>query len=142
MEWKTKIAEAPAKWILSEFHGIPTFQLESSGFRQNSWGRVKTLPHLGSHMLRWGIWCLSLSYNKVFVAQLVRALLTLLWLRVQFTDIVNFIFLLKYSKDTLNIRIVVIYMDHSMESIWTIPWNPYGLVPWNPCEIVKDSIWN
>ena len=24
-----------------EFHGIPTFQLESTGFRQNSWGRVK-----------------------------------------------------------------------------------------------------
>ena len=42
MEWKTKMAEAPAKWILSEFHGIPTFQLESAGFRQNSWGRVKT----------------------------------------------------------------------------------------------------
>ena len=51
-----------------------------------------------------------------------------------------------------------------MESTWTIPWNPYGLVPWNPyglvhgihggyayipygiqwnpCGIVMDSIWN
>ena len=42
MEWKTKMAEAPAKWILLEFHGIPTFRLESGGFRWNSWGRVKT----------------------------------------------------------------------------------------------------
>ena len=42
MEWKTKMAEVPAKWILSEFHGILTFRLESSGFRRNSWGRVKT----------------------------------------------------------------------------------------------------
>ena len=42
MEWKTKMAEAPAKWILLEFHGILRFWLESNGFRQNSWGRVKT----------------------------------------------------------------------------------------------------
>ena len=51
MEWKTKMAEAPAKWILSEFHGIPTFQSESGGFRQNSWGRVKTssIAHCKSH---------------------------------------------------------------------------------------------
>ena len=42
MEWKTKMAKAPAKWILSEFHGIPTFQSESSRFHRNSWGRVKT----------------------------------------------------------------------------------------------------
>ena len=76
------------------------------------------LPHLGSHVLRWGIWCFSLSYNKAFVAQLVRALLTLLRLRVQFTDVIIF-FLLKYSKDT--IRIVVIYMDHSMESMVDMP---------------------
>ena len=50
------------------------------------------LPHLGSHLPRWGIWCFILSYNKVFVAQLVRALRTLLWLRVQFTDIVKLFF--------------------------------------------------
>ena len=31
-----------ANWILSEFHGIPTFQPESSGFHHNSWRRVKT----------------------------------------------------------------------------------------------------
>ena len=23
-----------------------------------------------------------------------------------------------------------------MESTWTIPWNPYGLVPWNPYGLV------
>ena len=42
------------------------------------------LLHLGSHVLRWGIWCFSLSCNKAFIAQLVRALLTLLLLRVHF----------------------------------------------------------
>ena len=50
------------------------------------------LPHLGSHVLRWGIWCFSLSCNKAFIAQLVRALLTLLSSRVQFLDIVKFFF--------------------------------------------------
>ena len=50
------------------------------------------LPHLGSHVPRWAIWCFSLSYSKALVAQLVRALLTLLWLRVQFPDIVKFFF--------------------------------------------------
>ena len=42
LELKTKMAEAPAKWILSEFHGIPTFRPESGGIRWNSWRRVKT----------------------------------------------------------------------------------------------------
>ena len=28
-------------------------------------------------------------------------------------------FLLKYNEDTITIRIVVIYIDHSMEFIWT-----------------------
>ena len=51
MEWQTKMAEAPAKWILSEFHGIPTFCLESGRFCWNSWGRVKTLLWLWS--CRW-----------------------------------------------------------------------------------------
>ena len=50
------------------------------------------LPHLGTHVPRWGIWCVSLSCNKAFVDQLVRALLTLLWLRVQFPNIVKFFF--------------------------------------------------
>ena len=50
------------------------------------------LLHLGSHVPRWAIWCFSLSYSKALVAQLVRALLTLLWLRVQFPDIVKFFF--------------------------------------------------
>ena len=50
------------------------------------------LLHLGSHVLRWAIWCFSLSYSKALVAQLVRALLTLLWLRVQFPNIVKFFF--------------------------------------------------
>ena len=50
------------------------------------------LPHLGSHVLRWAIWCFSLPYSKAVVAQLVRALLTFLWLRVQFPDIVKFFF--------------------------------------------------
>ena len=95
------------------------------------------LWHLGSHMLRWGIWCFGLSYNKAFVAQLVRALLTLLCLRVQFTDIVE-CFLLKYSKDTITIRIVVIYMDHSMESIWTCSMKSIWTCPWDPVE----SMWN
>ncbi|EDR07474.1 uncharacterized protein LACBIDRAFT_327989 [Laccaria bicolor S238N-H82] len=36
------MAEAPANWFLLEFHGIPTFHLESTGFRRNSWGMVKT----------------------------------------------------------------------------------------------------
>ena len=36
------MAEAPAKWIQLEFHGIPTFWLESGRFHQSSWGRVKT----------------------------------------------------------------------------------------------------
>ena len=42
------MAEAPAKWILLEFHGIPTFQPESSGFHQNSWRRVKTSVEEGT----------------------------------------------------------------------------------------------
>ena len=50
------------------------------------------LPHLGSHMPRWAIWCFSLSYSKALVAQLVIALLTLLWSRVQFPNIVKFFF--------------------------------------------------
>ena len=50
------------------------------------------LLHLGSHVPRWAICCFSLSYSKALVAQLVRALLTLLWLRVQFPDIVKFFF--------------------------------------------------
>ena len=50
------------------------------------------LPHLGSHMPRWGIRCFSLSCNKAFIAQLVRALLTLLLSRVQFLNIVKFFF--------------------------------------------------
>ena len=45
------------------------------------------LPHLGSHMQRWAIWCFSLLYSKALVAQLIRALLTLLWSRVQFPNI-------------------------------------------------------
>ena len=28
MEWTAKMAEAPANWILLEFHGIPTFQIQ------------------------------------------------------------------------------------------------------------------
>ena len=50
------------------------------------------LLHLGSHMLRWAIWSFSLSYSKALVAQLVRALLTLLWSSVEFPDIVKFFF--------------------------------------------------
>ena len=53
------------------------------------------LPHFGSHVPGWGPQCFSLWYNKAFLAQLVRALLTLLWLRVQFLDIVNVFFKLK-----------------------------------------------
>ena len=50
------------------------------------------LPHLGSHVPRWGIWCFSLPCNKAFIAQLVRALLALLSSRVQFLDIVKLFF--------------------------------------------------
>ena len=49
MEWKAKMAEAPANWILSEFHGIPTFQLESSGFHHME--ESKDLHSIPFHVL-------------------------------------------------------------------------------------------
>ena len=55
MEWKTKMAEASAKWILLEFHGIPTFWLESGGFRWNSGGRVKTSNYHILYVSDWSV---------------------------------------------------------------------------------------
>ena len=54
-------------------------------------------------------------------------LLTLLWLRVQCMDMVIFLFLLKYTKDTTITWTVFIHVGYSMESMWfhmelTIPW--------------------
>ena len=45
-----------------------------------------------SHIRGWYMWCFNLQCNKACVAQLARVLLMLLGLRVQFSDIVKFIF--------------------------------------------------